>query len=215
MADAPTPAQGEHPDTSGDADQKLANLVNSVVSSHLKRSLGKALDEAIAPLREQFSAQRTTTDAPKSPKGGDEVSQRIAALEAELSDERKARKAEQSKAREDKAYLDLRAELTGKVRPEALDHAVTVLRAHGKVKVSADGRVSFKHADADYDLQEGVAEWVRSKDASLFVPPPAPSAKKIIPNRPPSGGPVPVSSKDRMAAATDKINQLFRASGQS
>jgi hypothetical protein len=161
-------------------DQSTVDSINQAVSAHLKRHLAGLpgmIDAAIAPLREQFGARPAADKPAGAPAAGgaDDVSQlkaQLKAMQDQAAGERKA-------SRESKAFQDLRAELAGKVRPEAVDAAAKlVFHADKRVQVADDGTITFKHGDADYSLAEGVAAYLKSPDAALFLPAPNGSAQR-------------------------------------
>jgi hypothetical protein len=100
-------------------------------------------------------------------------------LERNLKEERSARAAEKRASLERGAYEALRTELTGKVRPEAVDAAAKLLfHADKSVKVTSDGAVSFVLGDDEYDLKEGVAAYLKTPAAALFVAAPGYNDKR-------------------------------------
>lgn len=163
-------------------DQKLSNVVNSAVASQLKRHLSKLpelIESQLAPLREQFAPKAPET--PKTTQGGDsEALKAIDDLKAQLKTERDTAAKERRIAREEKAFNELRSELNGKVRPEAVDILARLLfQADRRVVVPDDGPIAFKLGEVEYSLQDGLAEYFRSsKEAAFFLPPPAPGQKK-------------------------------------
>jgi hypothetical protein len=182
------------------SDQTQVDTINAAVSAHLKRHLAGLpgmIDAAIAPLREQFAARGA---APAKPEGGtaaagDGVAGELAALKAQLKAQNDQAASERKSAREANAFQSLRTALAGKVRPEAVDAAAKlVFHADKRVQVADDGTITFKHGDADYSLAEGVAAYLKSPDAALFLPAPNGSAQRPgqrVPARPPAGGPPP------------------------
>lgn len=184
-------------------------IVNAAVSSQLKRALPKvlaetlgpainaALEPALKPLQESLAAlpkpgTEPAPDAKAKVKGkvdADEPDPKVVALEqkiAKLELDNKAAKEsaarERQAARESKAFSDLRQELTGKVRPEALDAVSTLLRARNQVVIDDAGNVSLKlrcslekglpEEDVELPLAEAIPHFIKTKEAALFVPPP-------------------------------------------
>ncbi|MDI3282123.1 hypothetical protein [Polyangium sp. 15x6] len=179
-------ANGPETDTSADStqgnepsadDKKLANLVNSAVSAHLKRHLGKLSETIETSLAEKLAGLQQS--APKKadesdPKPDDDLRKELSALKDQL-------KSEKQKAREKEAYAELKAKLADKVRPEALDTVLKVLKHDGRISLKRDGSVAFLHEDGEMDLDEGLSEWLKSREGSMFAPPPNPrsnAAKK-------------------------------------
>lgn len=153
-------------------DTRLANIINAAVSSQLKRHLSK-FETSVNELREQFKPSTATEQVKSDTSGKGEDAQ----ARRELEQLRAELKAEKQKAKEDAVYSTLKNYLADKVRPEALETAVKVIKADGKVKFRTDGTPFIKHDSLEYDtLEEGAAEWLNSKEATIFKP--VPSAQK-------------------------------------
>lgn len=166
-------------------DERIAALVRGTIG----KVLPTALEAALAPLREQFAPK---PEAPKTPAAGaggaasDPLATRLAELEAQLTREREATARERQATREAQAFAELRAELGGKVRPDAVDAVAKLLfHADKNVRVGKDGSVRFHLGDEEYSLADGVGAYLRSPAASLFLPAPGYAQKKPIPGRPP------------------------------
>ena len=172
-------------DTEVDADAKLSNLVNSAVTSQLKRHMKGLGDQFGTMLDERFAAFKPA--APAAPvvepaKGAaapaadaaSGVNDEVAQLRADL-------KATKLRAVEKEVYADVRSLLAGKVRPEAMDTAIKLLKASGQIKINSRTEVaSFKIDDAELDLKEGLTEWLAGEGA-LFAPALAPARRKVNP----------------------------------
>lgn len=172
-------------ETEVDADTKLSNLVNSAVTSQLKRHMKGFGDQFGVMLDERFAAFKPA--APAAPvveqdKGkaapaadaANGVNDEVAQLRADL-------KATKLRAVEKEVYADVRSLLAGKVRPEAMDAAVKLLKAGGQIKINARTEaVSFKTDDGEIDLKDGITEWLAGEGA-LFAPTPAPARRKVNP----------------------------------
>lgn len=176
-----------------DADTKLANMVNAAVGSQLKRTLGSTLEAALAPFREQL-AGLTAPKAPDAPaarqegtaKGGvdPDVARQLNDLQTQLKTEREARKAERTATLHEKAFSALRAELTGKVRPEAIEGAAKLFfHADKRVVVGEDGTASIRLGDEEHDLKTGVARLLKLPEHNFLLP--APGAEKKNPPKAP------------------------------
>jgi hypothetical protein len=214
-----TTEQGDAPGTpavDADPDVKLGNLVNAAVTAHLKRALPRALEEGVTPLLERFAAtlpKPASTAPAAAPQPGDELATKVAGLEAALNKERTARHAERRAALEEKAYGALRGALTGKVRPEAVETAARLLfKADGRVKVADDGTATFKHGDDELDLAGGVAAWLKTPDAALFAPPPAPKAR-VVPGRAPPPARPPGAPTAAAGQREDPLQKTLRDLG--
>lgn len=170
----------------------IAAIVNAAVSSHLKRSLdksiGSALDAALAPIKSKLDAPPPSAEEKTQQKQG--PSPEVAALQKQLADMQAAMAkanadvaAERKRNHETAAYSALKSELGGKVRPEALDAAADLIfHARKHVTVDDDGNATFKvrssrgkgmpEEDLEYQLADGVREFLKTKDAALFLPSP-------------------------------------------
>lgn len=195
---------------SDDADTKLSNLVNSAVSSHLKRhmkgfgdQLGTMLDERLSAFKPAAPAAAPGNAAPAA-----DPMQEVEKLRGEL-------KAQKMRAAEKEVFVDVRSQLVGKVRPEAMDTAIKLLKADGLIKIDArDSSVKMKHSElGDLDLSEGLSEWLKG-EGSIFAP--SQSARKP-PVRGPNRAPVRVSVGNDTENLTpaQKTQRMLQARGLS
>lgn len=157
-------------------DQRIANMVNAAVSGHLKRALPKALADAmethLAPFKERLGSG---TKAEPAPKGGDETSSKIADLERKYQESERARAAERVAGYQHRAFDTVRGELSGKVRADALDSALKILKADGCIQVREDGTPFLAMNDQELSITEGVKLFLKTKEGALFLPAPAPA----------------------------------------
>jgi len=202
-------------DLEEDTDTKLANLVNSAVTSQLKRhmkglgdSFGSMLDEKIAALnlgkKEQPAPEKQPDKQGKEPDTMGEIEK----LRGEL-------KAEKARAAEKEVFADIRGLLAGKIRPEAMDAAIKVLRADGLVKISArDGSAKFKSSEGDGDVAEGLREWLEGEGA-IFAP--LPTQTKVKPRiTGPSKAPArPVGGGEENLTPAQRTQRALQAKGLS
>lgn len=182
--------------------EEIAAIVNSAVTSQLKRSLGKelggAIEAALAPVREQLTtlAKPPEVIAPKAgaeqkpeQKNEQQPDPRVAELEKKLAllvTENTA--ARTAAARERKASLDARANsdlqkaLTGKVRPEAVSAIADLMRARGMLIVDDEGNAKLKiraslerglpEEDHELPIDAALPHYLKTPEAALFIPPP-------------------------------------------
>lgn len=188
-------------------DPKLANLVNAAVSSQLKRHMKGLGDTIGATLDEKLSALGLKPQ-PAAPQGGAQAGNESEALK-EVEKLRGELKAQKQRAAEKEVFADVRSILSGKVRPEAMDTAIKVLKADGVIKIDArDGTATIKHAElGDLDLNEGLSEWLKGEGA-LFAP--APTGKKTPvrgPNRAPAR-PAPTANDEQLTPAQKSMRDL-------
>jgi hypothetical protein len=180
-------------------DPKIMKAVNQAVTSQLKRATGKLTDSLGTLLDEKLAAFKPAAGAPapdkKDPAGGGAAAGPAAddGSKAELAQLRADLKAQKLRGLEKETYADVRAFLTGKVKPEALDTAVKLLKADGRIKLDMRTETaSYKGDDGDVDVQTGISEWLKA-DGALFAAAPAPArpgARPALraPARPNAGG---------------------------
>lgn len=169
-----------------DTDAKLSNLVNSAVSSHMKRHMKGFGDQLGTMLDERFAAFKPAE--PAKPAHGKvssdiEPNAELEQMRNELKAQSNELKATKLRAAEKEVYADVRTLLAGKVRPEAMDTAIKLLKASGQIKINSRTEVaSFKIDDAELDLKEGLTEWLAGEGA-LFAPAmaPTPARRKVNP----------------------------------
>lgn len=143
--------------------------------------------------------QERAGDGGDAGKGGSTESSELETIKAELAknrremDRMKRDTAEKERvAVEKEAFSDVKSRLTGKVRPEALDTVMKLLRADGRIAIEKDGSVLFVDGDEQLDLDEGIERWLKSSEGSMFVPAPGGRQGNLGgPNRRPSAKPVP------------------------
>lgn len=157
-----------------DADTKLSNLVNSAVASHLKRHMKGLGDQFGTMLDERLSAFKPAEPAKPAPgkvSSDIEPNAEVEQLRNELKTQRDELKAQKIRGFEKEVFADVRSLLTGKVRPEAMDTAIKLLKADGSIKIDArDGSATMKTADGVVDLSDGIAAWLSGEGALLSLP---------------------------------------------
>lgn len=170
---------------------QIAQIVNSAVTSQLGRALktqlGGAIEAALQPIKEKLA-----TAPPKeqeSEASNAKTSPEIAALQKKVKEltEGFALKeqeviAERTQARQDKAFSALVQSLSGQVRPGTENTVATLLQARKQFIVGENGEpllrvrtALFKgQAEEDHELplKDGLAHYLKTKDAELFLPPP-------------------------------------------
>jgi len=187
--------------------EEVTAMVTGAVERNRKATLGEVsklfdgfksgLPDLLAPLIKSAVPQ------PAEPAGGEpKPDPRLAVFESKLQEttkllesERTARIAAEGKARDDKAFNDLRAALGPHVRPEALDQAARLLFfADKRVTFDDDGRpqltvrrtINGLDEDAQMPLADGALFWAKSKEGAIFAPAPAggaPDPKRGTPGR--------------------------------
>ncbi len=217
-------------------EDRLAAIVNAAVTGHLKRSLGKEIGSAL----EAYDTKRRAEKAARKAEEDAEVtrgapvakqpSPEVAALEKRLSDMQAMMRSaqeeaasERQRAREHKAYGDLKSELNGKVRPEALDAVADLLfHARKRVSVDEDGNTLFAirqapakglpDADVNYPLSDGVREFLKTKEAALFVPSPGQGAAVSKPQPRFAPPPMPVRGQAQSQTVVSPMSDDEKAS---
>lgn len=186
-------------DQNQELDQKIAATVNAAVTSHLKRSLDKAITAALEPALKSINDKLSTFQQPsnddgdaglkKSKKNQDDpetvaLKDRLAAAEREIQASKDREAAVVKKSREDGAYNAIVQALDGKVKPEFRDSVAKILfHADRKVEFDDDGTPLFKAQKAPYagadpedvlmPLRAGVDDWLKSDAAKAFLPAPS------------------------------------------
>lgn len=218
------------PDPNAELEQKIAGIVNAAVTSHLKRSLdkaiGAALETALKPIQDKIAQQHAPQNdgegEGKTKKKGQEdpateaLRREVEALKQQAKDSADRAAAVEKKAREDRAYAELVQSLDGKVRPEFKEVAAKMLfHADKRVEFDDDGNPLFKTSKAPYagtdpedihlPLRAGVDDWLKSDGAKPFLP--APSTGSGAPPLPkksaftPTNNKKPTTDAEKIAAA--------------
>lgn len=181
------------------SEEDVGKIVNSAVTSQLRRALGPALAEALGGLKlDEKIAEAIAKSAPaKSEEEPPEKKAKETALEKtvrELSEkleksETRTAEAEKRNAqieqdrRFDTGVAALRAQLDGKVNKLYLDDAVDRwAKLEGRLKVGEDGTATFRvrrapfkgspEVDEDLPLADAIPLLLASKDAARFLPAP-------------------------------------------
>jgi len=182
---------------------KLSQLVNQVVSSHIKRSLAKevtaAVEAAIAPFKEKLTAPPPSSDDESGVKKKSKVDPEVAALQAQLTElkdnyakAQAAQIAAEQKQRDVAAMAELRSALAKHVRPEAVDMVTEYLyKAKGVITFDEAGTPLFKsrrapspglaEEDIELPLTDGVQAFLKTREAAAFLPAPPTAGAPPVP----------------------------------
>jgi hypothetical protein len=238
-----TPAQGGD-DSKPDyvTKEEMGGIINAAITSHLKRALpktitealGPALETALAPLREKLDKPA----APQDPadKGKDQPDPEVVSLKKKLEDALASMKVAQDAAETEKRKSDeqalrgaFRTEIAGKVRPEAVEDVVDLCFFRNLIKRDDQGRPTFTwrsalskgmpEEDHQFPLADGVREFLKSKPAEIYLPPPSgdKGSPKSSAGRLPNGSTLPPtthydkpaqSEDEKLRRATEKIAAL-------
>lgn len=211
----------------------VGNIVNSAVTSQLGRALPKMLESALNPIREQLQARpaehdpKSDTDKAKQNPEFVALQKRLNTLESALADKEREVAEERKRSREDKAFADLTQSLVGKVRPGSEQTVAKLLRADGQLVIGDDGAPSLKvrtslfkggaEDDHVFPLKDGIDHYLKTKDASLFLPPPnggAGGTNQQAPNGSPAHRPgprydaPPASPEEKLARVNEELSRL-------
>jgi hypothetical protein len=226
-------AKGE--EKPGLTEEDVGKIVNSAVTSQLKRVLGPALAEALGGLKlDEKIAEAVSKAAPaKSEEEKPEKNAKETALEKsvrELSE--KLEKSEAARAEGDKqrAQIEqdrrfdagvaaLRAQLDGKVNKLYLDDAVDRwAKLDGRLKIAEDGTATFRvkrapykgasEVDEDLPLAEAIPLMLASKDAARFLPAPGGGSGTQKISRAPTGSANQGGGSGASDPMTKSINDL-------
>lgn len=223
--------------------EEIGNIVNSAVTSHLKRSLGPAIEAAVKPIAEKLAAAVPTPPPPGDEEGGKgkskstpemlAMAKQLDEMKTLLQSERDARANAEKAARDDRAYASLRQQLEGKVAPGLVDIvAKNLFYVEKKVTVDETGKVTFKTSKAPYPgadpeeqdlpLESGVADFLKSDSAKVFLPAPSAGASsQPLPKRGPSSSPTgfdfskPAKSDEERVARAAEMEARLKAQGFS
>lgn len=199
MADETNSQTGDNQSSeppAGDTKQPpdFATIANAAASSQLKRFAEKQLPamvhEAIKPLMEQLAALKTPSQTESDPAPKGKVNPEVAALSAQLEElkkklgeEAQGRAAAEKKAREDRAFAEMKGHLGRFVRPEQLDVLADYLFKNN-VSFGEDGSPVFKgrqktqygfDEDVDFPLKDGIEAWTKLETSKAWLPPPSQS----------------------------------------
>lgn len=141
-----------------------------------------------------------------------ELSKRLAKQEKDIEEARKRADAERRARIESTGYENVRKALTGKVIPDAIDDVLDLFKSRGQVMISDDGDVRLKFGGADepeegLDVESGVAAFLKTKKAQLYIPPPSGGGgggRPRIATHPGSSGSKPSKPEDKFSVVHGK-----------
>lgn len=195
----PSPAPQPSPE------EQLGNMVNAAVSAHIKRftekQLPAILESALKPITEKLAAPPPPADdegGKRKSKQDPEtlaLAKQLEDLKKELADRDQKVAAAEKRAREERAFGDLRTSLEGKVRPELLDFVAKHLVAvENRLVFDENGTPLFKSQRVPYagaepeeinlPLRAGIDEFLKSDSAKPFLPAPSSASASPLPKRP-------------------------------
>lgn len=184
-----TTEQNEQPNP----EEKLNATINSAVTAQLKRAMSKQAEEFKTLLADSLKAFKPAPppedeDTKKQQKQADPalaaMRAQVEAMQASLAEANTKRERAEAKQREDKAFGELKDALKNKARPDMVDLlAKNFFYADKRVEFDDEGNPLFRVkrstpglADEDVlmPLQEGVNQFLGSKEAAPFLPAPVP-----------------------------------------
>lgn len=212
------------------AEEQLGNMVNAAVKAHLQRftekQLPTLLEAALKPISEKLAAAPPpppVDDEGKSKKSKQDpetnaLAKQIEEMKKELADRDAKVAAAEKRAREERAYTELRGSLEGKVRPELIDMvAKHLMVVDQRVDFDESGVALFKSQRVPYagaepeelrlPLRAGVEDFLKSDAAKPFLPAPSGSGAAPLPKR----GAAPVGGTDFSKPATTDAEKSRRA----
>lgn len=167
-------------------DPETAKIVNSAVTSQLKRLLPKAIADAVASLK---PVEAVSDSAPKTEPVKEESTKEIQTLRRQIEALTASNKAATAKARSATLNSELTNALKGKVTEDWLDVAVEKLAA--KAVFSESDEPSLKFGDDEFSIADGVAQWTKDPSSKRFLTAPksnqtaraqTPQLNKFLPN---------------------------------
>lgn len=199
----PDDTNNSNSDPSVDLEKKIADISNAAITSHLKRFEKSSADSFAKMLDERFAAFKPVTPLPEPDGKGKKEDPELSAYKTKLDEAlkrldetEKARAKAELARRDESAYSRVKSLLNG-VRPELQETAAKIL-FHVDKRVSFDeqGNPLFKikrapaagmaEEDTELPLEDGIAHWLKSKEAAHFVPAPQPTQTSSARGRNPS-----------------------------
>lgn len=222
----------------------LAAAISGAMTNHSARlekkindGLAKQLEGALAPFKTLLEKPPPGEPPPggaPAPKGDDpelvKVRQQLNEMQANFAKEQTAREAAETKARDQQIRGALRAELTGKVRPEAIEDLTDLLIMRKRIAQDEEGKITFTHRcsitkgapedDHVFPLTDGVKEFLKSRSAEVYLPAPGNTPPLNKGGRPPGptvpGAPQysgPAKTDDEKIRRANEITASLRAKG--
>lgn len=204
------------------------NAINSVVSSQTKRlnkQFDAALEQALAPFREQLAGKPSepAQGSEKSPAVSPELiamSKKMELMEKSMNAREQQILAKERATRERDAFGTVSSKLKDLgVRAEGVEHLAKVLKHDGKIKIDDEGSISFVDGDDEMDLDIGLKAYLNPKtnpSIALYLPPKTATVKGKSNNhvsadarsyKPASGEADKPSFSDALARARALINK--------
>jgi hypothetical protein len=173
-------------------EEDVSRIVNAAVTGHLKRELpksitaaiGPALEAALKPIQEQFATKPAQPESAADPKASPE----FAAMRRQLDEqktiieaERGARLQAEQRQRQDSARASILSQIDPAVKPELKEFLSDYL--FNRTQFDESGAPLIRViGDEPLPLKDGIASFLKSKEASAFLP--APGAAKLSVNSP-------------------------------
>lgn len=153
----------------------------------IKQLIAEAIQQELGKLQSK-SAQEQDTQS------------KIAGLEAALKKEREESTRARNGLLKREAKAALRAELAGKVLPEAVNTVSDLFESRGWLSASEAGP-SIKMGDSAYSMQEGIGAFLQSNEAKFFMPAPEVKKEAVTASAPvfASNGASPKTKEQQMA----------------
>lgn len=192
-------------------ESRIHELLNSALNSRDKKAekrmtdlLSRSLEDFATKFQGSPKAETpvsTSTQAPEVLA----LQKKLEVLEAERKREREETVKQAKNLRDKDAYAQLSAELSNKVRPEAVDMVAKLLfHADKKIDVREDGVFYKLDEDTEVTLAEGVKQFLKSKEAQFFIPPPSPKTQTIN-----KGQKAPARTMSVQSSASDPITKTL------
>lgn len=172
--------------------EDVSKMVNAAIATHLKRDLGKLIADAVTPISQAVKDLQTRTEQQPKIDDAPKMSPEFLALQRQLEEMKTANKAAEEraaaterKAKEERAFGELRSQLGRHVKPEHVDLLAKALYYGDKrVEFDDEGRALFRAQVPQYaggplqdqllPLADGVEAFAKSKEAEIYRPAPTP-----------------------------------------
>jgi hypothetical protein len=193
-------------ETDKSADPEIAKIINSAVTSQLKRLLPKAIEQAVSglakPIVEAGSEAKETPSAnPELEELRRTIAKQNKSIEALTNKEKQATQ----KARSASLTNELTSALKGRVTDDWLDVAVEKLAS--KATFSDLDEPSLKFGEDELSITDGVAQWMKDPSSKRFLA--APKANQTNRIQAPVNKFQPIPSANQGAQGVDPLSPEY------
>lgn len=180
MADKVKPEEDLEEKTVALTEARINEMLTAALTSRDKK-MEKRFSDLLAPLVEKFSAEKVekveSTSSDKEDPKYQALLKKLESMEKQVKEKQESSDKLARSVREKEGFSQFKSLLNGKVRPDAVESVAKLLfHADKKVSIDDDGKLSWNDGDAQIDVDSGIKSYLKSKEASIFLP--APVAKQ-------------------------------------